>query len=97
MLSMCFHLVKQFTRALETIKHRNKYSVLKQNLVQYCLNREKFLRLFTFQWLHAHMADAKYFILIYSCDLIKMIYSQLFRDLKFIETKLHILHEENNY
>ena len=26
-----------------------------------------------------------------------MMYSQLFRDLKFIETKHHTLHEENNY
>ena len=43
------------------------------------------------------MADAKYFILIYSFDLIEMICGRLFRDLKFIETKLHILHEENIY
>ena len=35
-----FTHLKQFTRALELNRHRNKYKILKQNLVQYCLSRE---------------------------------------------------------
>ena len=37
---LMFTHLKQFTRALELNRHRNKYKILKQNLVQYCLSRE---------------------------------------------------------
>ena len=35
-----FTHLKQFTRVLELNRHGNKYKILKQNLVQYCLSRE---------------------------------------------------------